>query len=52
VAQSLATTFPHQQPHVDDSAMLFDLVLYGDRPATREQATGVLTLDDELASVR
>ena len=29
--------------------LLFDEVLYGDRPATREQATVVLALDDELA---
>ena len=28
---------------------LFDLVLYGDRPATGEQARDVLALDDELA---
>jgi hypothetical protein len=27
-------------------------VLYGDRPATAEQATGVLALDDELAGTR
>ena len=32
------------------SAALFDPVLYGDRPATREQATAVLALDDELAA--
>jgi hypothetical protein len=33
-------------------ARLFDLVLYGARPATREQAELVLSLDDELAGVR
>lgn len=52
VAESLAASFPHQRPRVADSAALFDLVLYGDRPATREQATRVLALDDELASAR
>ena len=30
------------------SARLFDAVLYGDRPATREQARRVLALDDDL----
>jgi hypothetical protein len=52
VAGALATSYPHQRPRVDDSAVLFDQVLYGDRPATREQATGVLALDDELAALR
>lgn len=52
VAQSLGATFPHQRPRVDDSATLFDQVLYGDHPATQAQASRVLALDDELASVR
>jgi hypothetical protein len=52
VAASLAATFPHQRTRVDESANLFDLVLYGDRPATADQATLVLALDDELAGVR
>ena len=52
IAESLAASFPQQQPRVGDSATLFDLVLYGDRPATREQATQVLALDDDLASAR
>ena len=33
---------------VHQSARLFDEVLYGDRPATREQAGSVLALDDDL----
>jgi len=33
-------------------AALFDAVLYGDRPATREQATAVLALDDDLVARR
>ena len=49
VAAALATAYPEQRVRVDGSALLFDEVLYGDRPATRDQATGVLALDDELA---
>lgn len=52
VALALAAEFPHQRPRVDASADLFDAVLYGDRPASRGQAAGVLALDDELATVR
>jgi hypothetical protein len=49
VALLLATEYPQHRARVGDNALLFDLVLYGDRPATPEQATGVLVLDDELA---
>lgn len=49
VALLLATEYPQHRAAVGDNALLFDLVLYGDRPATAEQATGVLILDDELA---
>lgn len=52
VADLLGTTYPHQQQRVAGSAWLFDLVLYGDRPATGEQARDVLALDDELAALR
>lgn len=52
IALSLASEYPHQRPRVDTSAGLFDSVLYGDRSATRDQAVGVLALDDELAGVR
>ena len=52
VAMLLATEYPKHGERVGDNARLFDLVLYGDRPATPEQATGVLALDDELAGVR
>ena len=34
---------------VDAAADLFDAVLYGDHPATRDQAAGVLLLDERLA---
>jgi hypothetical protein len=52
VAHSLGASFPEQRPRVDDSAYLFDLVRYGERPATHEQASRVLELDDDLAAVR
>jgi hypothetical protein len=52
VAGVLAREFPDRRPRVDRSAALFDSVLYGDRPATREQALDVLALDDDLAVLR
>jgi hypothetical protein len=52
VADLLGTTYPHQRQRVAGSAWLFDVVLYGDRPATGEQARDVLALDDELAGLR
>jgi hypothetical protein len=52
VADLLGATYPHQRLRVTGSARLFDVVLYGDRPATGEQARDVLALDDELAALR
>jgi hypothetical protein len=52
VAGLLAVEYPERRARVDAAAALFDSVLYGDRPATREQAAGVLALDDELAVLR
>lgn len=52
VAIALASEFPPLGERVEDSARLFDLVLYGDGPATPEQARGVLALDDDLVGVR
>jgi Domain of unknown function (DUF4129) len=52
VAMTLAARYPQHGERVGDKARLFDLVLYGDRPATPDQATGVLSLDDELAGAR
>jgi hypothetical protein len=49
VADDLAAEYPAVGDQVRASAQLFDAVLYGDRPATREQAVSVLGLDDELA---
>jgi len=52
VAARLAADHPAHADRVAGTARLFEEVLYGDRPATREQATGVLALDDELAGAR
>lgn len=52
VATALGDAFGDQRPRIDDAAALFDLVLYGDRPATADQARGVLALDHDLAGVR
>jgi hypothetical protein len=48
VAAALAAAHPVQRLQVDRSAALFDSVLYGDRPASADQATDVLRLDDAL----
>lgn len=52
VASALRTAHPPQAQVVDEVARQFDLVLYGDREATRDQALEVLRLDDALAGVR
>jgi hypothetical protein len=52
VAGVLAGEYPARRARVDAAAALFDSVLYGDRPATREQALDVLALDDDLAVLR
>ena len=48
VAELLAREYAALADRVHASARLFDEVLYGDRPATREQARAVLTLDEDL----
>jgi hypothetical protein len=48
VAEALAREYAAMADDVHRSARLFDEVLYGDRPATREQAESVLALDDGL----
>jgi hypothetical protein len=50
VALAVAGAHPEAGGAVHRTAMLFDAVLYGDRPASTEQASGVLALDDELAA--
>ncbi len=52
LAAGLGLEFPAQRLLIDRSADLFDSVLYGDHPATREQAIDVLALDDELSGRR
>lgn len=49
LAGALAVVFPDHGPAVRRGADLFDQVLYGDRPATDEQARELLALDDTLA---
>jgi hypothetical protein len=52
VADALGAEFPHALDQVVAGGRLFDAVLYGDRPATAEQATSVLALDDQLLARR
>ena len=49
VAAAVGAAHPDQRPRVDGTAALFDAVRYGDRPASPDQARGVLDLDDVLA---
>ena len=52
VAEDLVREYPAFADQVHGSARRFDEVLYGDRPATREQAAAVLALDDDLMARR
>jgi Domain of unknown function (DUF4129) len=52
VTEVLQAAYPSQAAQMSEGARLFELVLYGDREATHEQAAFVLALDDELAGVR
>jgi hypothetical protein len=52
VATRLETEHPAHAERVGAAALLFDEVLYGDRPATADQAADVLGLDDALAGAR
>lgn len=52
VTQALRSAYPDRASEMSEGARLFDLVLYGDRSATREQAELVLALDDALAGAR
>jgi mRNA-degrading endonuclease toxin of MazEF toxin-antitoxin module len=49
LATALVAVFPEQRAAVLHGADLFDEVLYGERPATRDQAAELLRLDDSLA---
>lgn len=48
LARALAAEFPAHARAVRHGADLFDVTLYGDRVATREQAAELLRLDDVL----
>lgn len=48
VAGILAAEYPAKGDQVQAGALLFDEVLYGARPASREQAASLLALDDDL----
>lgn len=48
VVLALGAEFPLLRARVETGGTLFDAVLYGDRPATAEQAASVIALDDEL----
>jgi len=52
VAARLAASYPQEGSRVGRTADLFDATLYGDRPATRDEAGAVLELDDVLAGRR
>lgn len=52
LARALGVEYPDHRLRVDRAADVFDAVLYGDHPATREQALEVLALDDDLAGRR
>lgn len=52
VAVALAAQHPGQREEIEHGARLFDAVLYGDRPATAEEADLVLGLDALLRSHR
>ncbi len=52
VATALETVFPGRRDEVERAAYLFDLVRYGDRRATRDQAETVLALEGALVGAR
>lgn len=52
VAAALAEQHPGQRGGLDEGARLFDAVMYGDRPATREEADAVLAIDTSLQAPR
>ena len=52
LAAALGTAFPPLAPRIAAAADTFDLVLYGGRPATADQARDLLGLDDALVGTR
>lgn len=51
IAVALSATFGERSEQLRSAAGLFDLVLYGDRSATADQARAVLALDDDPVGV-
>jgi len=52
LADAMGTWSPARADRFDSVGRAFDLVLYGDRPATGEQARVVLNLDNEVTGIR
>ena len=52
IAVALADAFPEHRERLQDAALLFDAVQYGGAGASRDQATSLLALHDELRSAR
>jgi uncharacterized protein DUF4129 len=52
LAAALGAAFPPLARRIADAADTFDLVLYGGRPATPDQARDLLGLDDALVGAR
>ena len=52
LAADLRPSFPGHAEYLDRASALFDLVFYGDQPATAPEAQAVLDLDEALRSAR
>jgi hypothetical protein len=52
LAAELGPSFPEHAERLRAAALLFDLVFYGDQPATADDARSVLDLDDALRTAR
>jgi hypothetical protein len=52
LAEELSPLFPGQREALSAAARSFDVVFYGDQPATGEDARAVLALDDALLATR
>lgn len=52
LSNALGEVFPPLRDRLVAAGRRFDLVRYGERPATADQARAVLALDDELVGVR
>ncbi len=52
LAVGLTPVFPAQAADLAHASLLFDLVFYGERPASERDARSLLALDDELRAAR